>query len=276
MKIRQLQWFILLCWIGTLAGCAEFQDEISPDNDGTTSSGGNNDTESDSDTDAGTDSETESYSDEDSETGSKSDVDTETYSDTDSNTDEDFDAGVDSGTDSDSEEDSDTGSDSDMDSGVDTETESEIDTQPPDTNITIQEGMVGFCGVEGTIDTNHDNYTGAGFANADNNTESGITWRVNLEAADTDVHFTWRYAYEYITPDMQRDATLRVDDKVVVATISFPVTASWDTWEDASASADLSAGEHKVELVGKTTDGLANIDCLTVSNAPVSAVSCSK
>src|SRR5687768_7917846 len=34
--------------------------------------------------------------------------------------------------------------------------------------VTIQENTVGFCAVEGTVDTNHTGFTGSGFANADN------------------------------------------------------------------------------------------------------------
>src|SRR5688500_9170649 len=58
---------------------------------------------------------------------------------------------------------------------------------------TIQENGLGFCRVEGTIDSNHTGYTGSGFANADNATGTGVDWSVSVSAGGV-YQLQWRFA----------------------------------------------------------------------------------
>ena len=41
--------------------------------------------------------------------------------------------------------------------------------------VTIEENTLGFCAVEGTVDSNHSGFTGSGFANGNNATGSRTT-----------------------------------------------------------------------------------------------------
>src|SRR5687768_16449906 len=42
--------------------------------------------------------------------------------------------------------------------------------------VTIEENTLGFCGVEGSVDSNHSGFTGSGFANGNNAAGSGVNW----------------------------------------------------------------------------------------------------
>ena len=52
-------------------------------------------------------------------------------------------------------------------------------TPPPAGSVTLQENLTGFCGVDGTVDSNNAGYTGTGFANTNNASNAGVRWRVN-------------------------------------------------------------------------------------------------
>ena len=43
---------------------------------------------------------------------------------------------------------------------------------PPPGSVTLQENLTGFCGVDGTIDSNNAGFTGSGFANTNNATDA--------------------------------------------------------------------------------------------------------
>src|SRR5688572_13100657 len=58
---------------------------------------------------------------------------------------------------------------------------------------TIQENTLGFCSVDGTIDSNHAGYTGTGFANGENAVGRGVNWSVNVTASGT-YQLEWRFA----------------------------------------------------------------------------------
>lgn len=62
----------------------------------------------------------------------------------------------------------------------------EVSALPIDSNdvsVIIQELTPGFCGVEGTVDSDNAGFTGSGFANGDNAVGSGINWSVQITPA---------------------------------------------------------------------------------------------
>jgi poly(3-hydroxybutyrate) depolymerase len=124
---------------------------------------------------------------------------------------------------------------------------------------TIQENGLGFCRVEGTIDSNHTGYTGSGFANADNATGTGVEWSVSVSASGV-YQLQWRFA----NGSASRPGSVKVNG-VNVATVGFPSTGVWNSWTTVSTTATLNAGWNSIRLEASTSAGLANIDSLTVS-----------
>ena len=60
-------------------------------------------------------------------------------------------------------------------------------------DVTIQENTTGFCGVDGTIDSNNAGFTGAGFANTNNALNASLRYKVNVPATGS-YTLRWRYA----------------------------------------------------------------------------------
>jgi len=135
---------------------------------------------------------------------------------------------------------------------------------------TIQENTTGFCTVNGTIDSNFPNFSGAGFANMTDVVGSGITYRVNVGAAGP-YRLRWRFA---AGSNLTRTARLLIDGAPAVQTIHFPHSGVWWGWTWATADLNLPAGVHAIRLESTTPTGLANIDWMDVTGTSVQAASC--
>ncbi len=148
----------------------------------------------------------------------------------------------------------------------------EISAMPENTDATIiiQENRLGFCNVDGTIDSNNAGYTGDGFANGTNGTSYGIDWSVNIATAGT-YTLTWRYANGTTT---DRPGRLLVDDSVAVSSISLAGTGGWTTWDTVSQTVSLTTGVREIRLEATTSNGLANIDYIMISGADPQPASC--
>jgi hypothetical protein len=143
-------------------------------------------------------------------------------------------------------------------------------TPPPGNSVTLQENLTGFCGVDGTVDSNNAGYTGSGFANTNNALNTTVRWRVNATAAGN-YSFQWRFANGTTG---NRPGSLRING-TTLSTVALPATGAWTTWTNSSSvSAALRAGANDIALVATTSGGLANIDSLTVSGTGVSATAC--
>lgn len=130
---------------------------------------------------------------------------------------------------------------------------------------------MGFCAVEGTIDSNHSGYTGSGFANAENTQGAGIEWKVNAGQAGS-ASVSVRYA-NGSTAD--RPGTLYVNGGADgTYTINLPGTGAWTSWQTTSINIQLQQGQNTLELLANTANGLANIDSLSISGSGVSAANC--
>jgi pectate lyase len=137
------------------------------------------------------------------------------------------------------------------------------------TTITIQENETGFCDVDGIIETEHNGYTGSGYANTDNATGTGIDYKVNVLTAGT-YSFEIRYA---ATSD--RPANLLQNGSVVASNVALPSSGAWTTYATVTTSAYLNAGSSDLRLEATSSDGLPNIDYLKISGSSISAESCS-
>jgi Carbohydrate binding module (family 6) len=140
------------------------------------------------------------------------------------------------------------------------------------TNVTIQENTTGFCGVDGTIDTNQAGFTGAGFANTNNASAAAVRWRVTAGASGS-YSLQWRFANGTTT---DRPGSVRVNGTTAVASVPLAGTGAWTTWANSgTATVTLNAGLNDVHLVATTANGLANVDSLTVAGSGgVSAATC--
>jgi arabinogalactan endo-1,4-beta-galactosidase len=136
-------------------------------------------------------------------------------------------------------------------------------------DATIQENTLGFCGVQGTVDSNHSGFTGSGFANADNATGSGIDWSVDATASGV-YQLEWRFA----NGSTARPGSVKING-ASVTTVSFPSTGVWNSWTTISTTVSLIAGRNSIRLEATTSGGLANIDSLAVTGGSgVQAADC--
>ncbi len=137
------------------------------------------------------------------------------------------------------------------------------------TSITIQENEVGFCGVDGTVDSDNTGYTGDGFANTDNAVGNGVDYSVNILTAGT-YTFVFRYAS---TSD--RPADLIINSITEASGISFASTGAWTTWDTTAAvEVTLTAGIKDIRLEATGSSGLANIDYMEVAGVNLQAENC--
>lgn len=137
-------------------------------------------------------------------------------------------------------------------------------------SITIQEYETGFCNVEGTIDVNHSGYTGSGFANTSNSIGSGIDYKLNVIESGTYI-ITVQYANGSTE---NREADILSNGSVIASAVEFTSTGDWDTWGESETSVYLNQGIIDLRLEASTSDGLANIDFITITGSAISRADC--
>ena len=140
-------------------------------------------------------------------------------------------------------------------------------TQTPSVSLevgpitTFQELEDGYCGIEndaGTIDSNHQGFTGAGFVNVDNVVGSTIDYTIHFP--DTgEYKFVFRYAATSTRP-----GDLKVNGNIV-GTVPFPARSAWDDWDFSSVSYSVAdTGDIPVSIIATGGSGLPNIDYLRI------------
>lgn len=139
--------------------------------------------------------------------------------------------------------------------------------------LRIEEGEVGFCGVEGSIDSNNSGFSGLGFANTDNTLGSNIDWSINVQQAG-EYSFLWRYANG---SSANRAAELIINGATAINTVLFPSTSQWANWSEAESSTSvfLGVGVNEINLRASTNSGLGNIDYIEVIGQSVESEYCS-
>lgn len=136
--------------------------------------------------------------------------------------------------------------------------------------VVIEEDA-GFCGVDGSVDSNHSGYNGSGFANTDNTTGTGVDWQVEVSQAGS-YTLQWRYANG---GGSGRPGDVYIDGQVEYQGVSFPTTGSWSSWA-ASDTVELwlNEGSHTVRIEAGTSAGLGNVDSFTMTGNGVSPEAC--
>ncbi|PIB35351.1 hypothetical protein BFP72_08060 [Reichenbachiella sp. 5M10] len=132
--------------------------------------------------------------------------------------------------------------------------------------VTIQEGTLGFCGVDGSVDSNNAGYTGDGFANTTNALGEGVDYKINASAGSATLSVQYASATD-------RPANVLVNG-TAVAVLNMPATGAWTTWSSVSTSINLSNGINEIRLEATSASGLGNIDYITVSGDGVAAADC--
>ncbi len=126
--------------------------------------------------------------------------------------------------------------------------------------LTLQENENGYCGFvnAGSVDSNHEGFTGTGFANTYNAVDEGIVYGVSALAGN------YTFVFRYASASGERDARLVINDIVDAGSVDFPATGDWAIWDVTSASVYLESGISKIVIYANTADGLANIDYLKI------------
>jgi len=138
-------------------------------------------------------------------------------------------------------------------------------------SITIQENESGYCGVDGTVDTNNTGYTGSGFANTSNAAGTRILWSINANASGN-----YQLEYRYANGGgAARPGQLSINSGANgTYNIALADTGAWTTWQTETLSVYLSQGENLFTLTATGSTGLANVDYLKLTGNGLSAGQC--
>ncbi len=167
--------------------------------------------------------------------------------------------GPNSGTDSDNT--SSSSSSSSNSSSASSSTSSSSGQNNPGVVTRIEEGDQAFCPFSGTIDTLHDGYTGAGYANAVNASGSSLTWAISVTQAGPYV-ISIRYANGSAS---SRPAVLSAAQNT--QNLNFATTEVWTSWQTEQVSVVLESGQNTITLTASSDEGLSNIDALTLTGS---------
>lgn len=137
-------------------------------------------------------------------------------------------------------------------------------------SFTLEEGGLGFCGVEGTIDSNHAGYTGSGFANTANADGNGIDYAISVPSSGAYVlHFVYGNG-----GDSVRSANLEVNGQHELS-FAFAGTGAWSNWSNSAyVTIILNSGNNRIRLAASNGSGLPNIDSLGIRGSHPGAGDC--
>jgi unsaturated rhamnogalacturonyl hydrolase len=116
---------------------------------------------------------------------------------------------------------------------------------------------------QGTVASNHPGFTGTGFVDYNNVTGSYVEFSVSASQAGS-ATLTFRFANGSTA---SRPMRIDVNGATVAASLAFPVTGSWSTWQTVSVTAALSAGTNAIRATATASSGGPNLDSLTVIDA---------
>jgi N-acetylneuraminic acid mutarotase len=116
------------------------------------------------------------------------------------------------------------------------------------------------------VASNHQGFTGTGFADYQNPAGDFIEWTVN-KASSGSVALKFRYAN---ASSYNRPLKLEVNGVVKASSLAFPSTGAWNKWSTVSITTNLVAGINKIKLTAIGSSG-ANIDNLEWSDVVTSS-----
>lgn len=135
----------------------------------------------------------------------------------------------------------------------------------------LQENRLGFCDLDGPVDSDNAGYTGDGFCNTKNAEGMGINWKTGIPSAGS-----YQINFRYANGSDNRPGLIKVNGVDVSGAIDFPSTGSWTTWDQVSTTVEFQVGINELRLEATTSGGLANIDYIEIVGAGVDAVDCEK
>lgn len=147
--------------------------------------------------------------------------------------------------------------------------EVKFEAAPVVTSVILEEDQAGFCGVDGAVENNNPGFTGAGFANTDNELSKGVYWKVNVLEAGS---YTFTFVYANGGGD-NRWGRLDVNGSEAVAKVDMN-PGDWTSYVPVTVTVELQAGEADIAIISRTAGGLGNLDSLTIEsttggNAPI-------
>ena len=116
------------------------------------------------------------------------------------------------------------------------------------------------CELDGSVDNNHQGFSGTGFTNTTNAIGSNVNWMFKSDA-NLAATISFRYANGSTT---SRDGIITING-VATGNLVLPPTGSWTTWEIVSLSLNLVQGSNEIDIASTTANGLANIDVIHYS-----------
>lgn len=123
------------------------------------------------------------------------------------------------------------------------------------------------CEIDGVeVESTNAGFSGAGYANTDNQLGATIAWVIESDANQT-ATFTFRYANGGSTA---RPGNVEVNSESA-GTLSFNSTSEWTAWDLESINIDLVSGSNLITVEATTDGGLANIDLLYLSESVTDA-----
>jgi CubicO group peptidase (beta-lactamase class C family) len=109
----------------------------------------------------------------------------------------------------------------------------------------------------GTVDTEHAGYTGTGYVNTPNQSNTWVQWSVSASSAGA-VPVSIRFA----NLSGSRPGRVEVNGAVAIASMSFPATGAWTTWSMFNTTLSLAQGTNTIRVVCTGSSGCPNIDRL--------------
>jgi uncharacterized repeat protein (TIGR02543 family) len=132
---------------------------------------------------------------------------------------------------------------------------------------------IGYCSANGSRQNTYTGADGGYYINLSNSSGQGITWATSAGSAGT-YNIRWRYS----NAGTQSATTARVlvNGVQVVASVAFPLTATWSTWTTtALIPVTLVAGANKIRLETTVSSEFAMIDWIEISGNNPTEASCS-
>ncbi len=110
----------------------------------------------------------------------------------------------------------------------------------------------------GSVDANHDGYTGAGFVNTDNAVNE---WVEIMVYAPYEGEYSMSVFYANGSTD-DRAVSVNANDAELIASLSMVGNGDWDSWQEVGTIMTLVQGENTIRFIALTSGGVPNIDKL--------------
>jgi CubicO group peptidase (beta-lactamase class C family) len=111
----------------------------------------------------------------------------------------------------------------------------------------------------GAVESEHVGYTGTGYVNTANASNTWVQWTVSAQAAGP-AAISIRFANASGT----RPGRIELNGAVAISSISFPATGAWTTWSTLNTTLNLVQGNNAIRVVCTGSSGCPNIDRLDV------------